>query len=739
MTKRFALYSLLTLLGLSLITPFLVSRELLFPFVTTKAFYLRSLVELGLPFYLFLVVADKRYRPDLKNFLHISVLAFLIINFVSAWFGVNPARSLWGNFERMGGVYLTFHLTLLYFYAVLIYQAEPKLLERVFKLFVVLSGVLAVYGLLVALGMKPFVPDPSLPRISITFGNPIYVGSYMILPMFLAGFFALQSERVSGKVGFWLLSLVQFLAIFQSGTRGALVALVLGVFVCGWLYLVLSKDKKQKIFGLGIAGFVGVLVLGIYLFNNSLPSGFTMKRITNLRDVNAQSRLLQWKAAAEGFYDRPVLGTGPENYYVVANLYHNPEMFKYDKSWFDKPHNYLLEILVTTGVLGFAAYAAMAGFAAYGFWLAFRREVIGLAEALFLFGGLLVYQLQNLFVFDNIASSLGFYLFLGLAAFMLQVSLSKQSEKKNKTDSLSPIFLQTLFGLSSVAAVLLLVYSNFLPMKAARGVNYGFAYATVDFATSDRYFKENSFGAFNLDPGETAVKYSDSVLSAMRSSKSSSEVYAALEVAIEKLERAAVASPDYPIYWYKLANLYFVKAYVDKTPYSEKGEEALDKAVQLAPNRMEARMLRAQIRLAENRVSDAKNILNEIFAQYPTAADPKWLYLMALRTEGKAAEAVSQYEKWRQDPDFIPRSPEDVDWVVSFYLERGELEKTLPILEQLEKASLLNIEGRWLLAQTYAELKKPEQALEMAKVILRADPSQKEKAEEFVKNLRGKN
>jgi hypothetical protein len=64
-------------------------------------------LEIGLFFYVYLVLVRKELRPNLKNPLNIFILVFLVINFLSAIFGVNVTRSIWGNFERMAGLGLS--------------------------------------------------------------------------------------------------------------------------------------------------------------------------------------------------------------------------------------------------------------------------------------------------------------------------------------------------------------------------------------------------------------------------------------------------------------------------------------------------------------------------------------------------------------------------------------------------------------------------------------------------------
>ena len=77
--KKFVSYVFVGLVILTMLTPFFVFKDLLFPFVSSKAFYLRILVELTLPFYIFLLLRYPQSRPSFKNPLTISIVAFFYL------------------------------------------------------------------------------------------------------------------------------------------------------------------------------------------------------------------------------------------------------------------------------------------------------------------------------------------------------------------------------------------------------------------------------------------------------------------------------------------------------------------------------------------------------------------------------------------------------------------------------------------------------------------------------------
>ena len=72
------------LVCLSVTAAFWVFKDLLFPFVTSKAFFFRIAVEFALPLYLYFLIVDKSLRPSLKNPVNLAMLAFVVVNFAAA-------------------------------------------------------------------------------------------------------------------------------------------------------------------------------------------------------------------------------------------------------------------------------------------------------------------------------------------------------------------------------------------------------------------------------------------------------------------------------------------------------------------------------------------------------------------------------------------------------------------------------------------------------------------------------
>jgi len=726
MRNKAVLNIFFVLVSLSLLATLFVSKDFLFPFITTKAFYFRILIELALPFYLYLIFSNKDLRPNLKNPLNILMLVFLAISLLSGIFGENIVRSLWGNFERMGGVFYLVHLTLLYFYVLLLGQSGGGYIKRFLQGLIGVSLIVTLNGIFGMLGGPTLVLDPSLPsRASSTLGNPIFFASFLILPMFFSLFFASQAEKKWSKVLYIFAALLQLIGILQSGTRGAAVGLVLGVFAAAVLFVILTQKQKYKNFAAGgILLFILTVAL-LFSFNQKLPQGSTLRRVFNLRDSNSNSRIIQWKIGIQGFKDHILLGTGPENYYVTGNKYYNSELYKYDRSWFDKPHNYLLEILITTGILGFLAYAGILLFSLHTLWRAFKAGFLSLFEAGLFFAGLLAYQIQNLFVFDTIPASLMFFAFLGFVAYLNFELLAFASNKKEKFRE-SKFPPGAVFAISGILVLVIVYIGNISPAMTAKNVNYGFAYAGADPKKSVEYFNRVLDAPFNFDRAESGNKYSDfavSLVTGPMSGKDPEFVSVQLNKAIEY--QKAITDGYWhndPVALQRLANLYLYRAVFNKQAIPLEAVETMQRAIDLAPNRVEARLGLAQLRLYQGFPEDAVKIIEAAAALDLTNKLTKWQLALVNFDAGKTEVAVALAEELLAE-GYEFKSSAEVSWLINYYIQTSQLNKAISLGEKGMEFENPSLNTAKALLGAYVAAGEKEKAQSLGDKLIGFDPN----------------
>jgi O-antigen ligase len=339
--------------------PLVVSTSLLFPYVTGRNFAFRILTELLL---IPLVVYGWTARRHLlRSPLALALLGFLACVGLADLLGVDPARSFWSTFQRMEGLLGLMHLVL-FFFVLRVALATSQDWMRYFSISVAASAVVAVIALF---QFATMADAGTLVRPSGPIGNAGILAAYLMLHVFLVLIVFLHQTRTSRRV-LLLASLVLLIAaIYVSGTRSAVLALlVVGPVVAlawhgpsMWRAIVARSAPRQLVTAsvalLAIGGLIAVSPLsGTYL------RGFT--------GAGPSPRVIAWSTAWTGIRERLWTGWGQENFYVVWNRH-----MEYGVS-FDRPHNVVLEWLFNGGVLAFGAGLVL--------MLAYARTTMRVAE-----------------------------------------------------------------------------------------------------------------------------------------------------------------------------------------------------------------------------------------------------------------------------------------------------------------------------------------------------------------------
>jgi O-antigen ligase len=690
------------------LTPLIFVESLQYPFVTTKTYFIQVLASIALPFYLYVVISNKNYRPNLRSPLTLSVLAFFFISLVSGFFGMNFTQSLFGAMNRAMGILIQFHLVLVYFYVLLVVQVDFVKAEKVRNAIMYVATACSLYGVWSALGLPLFMPDPFLPRISSTLGNPILLASYLIIPLAITLSKTLKALTTKSKVMFASCALLQLVAIYLSNTRAAFLALFSGAILFAVMHVLLNGRKtfrKYRWITLGLATLV-LIVAAVVL-------------VTKLRlgDSGSQARLYHWKIAISGFKDHPVLGVGPENYYLVSDKHATAEVYKYDAQWFDKPHNNVLEIIATTGVLGLLSYLSILGMFGRQLYLAFRDGKISPVEFSLLMSGLLAFVIQGLFSFDTQASLLVFYLLLGLVSSYREVEIvSKKNDNVNDTAA------RFGFGLAAVLVIYLIYITTYLPAKANYYSLKGVSYASSDSSLAKEFLdKAASIDTVNLQASDTS-RYYQYLSGQMQQKKSDVKIAeASLVKAVELMEGLTSKVGNNPRYWYNLASMYYDQAALavnikkDDKPYLEKAESALGKALNLTSSGPEFLLLSARIKLVRQDLAATNAELNKFYQLIGDTNNP-WFGIAGNREDLLAT----------------------LDLLINYYTAKKDYPMLIKLYNLRIDADHFDIQSRAKLAAAYLAVGDKDNAWAAAAKIIEVNPEAKPEVEKFLKMLEEK-
>jgi len=368
------------LLGLCLATPLFLTSSLLFPYTSIKAFSFRIFVEIAAIFYFYLALKYPAFRPK-KTALTIAVLAFLLIWLLSAIFGVDSYLSFWGNLERMLGVLGMLHFAAFFLMLTGIFRTEKNWVSLI-KISVVISSVislLAVIQRFASLG----VLIPQQGRVYATIGNPAFLASYLIFNIFFTGYLIFISLAQGQKFMNWRVFswsgflLLQPIALFLTGTRGAFVGFSVGVILCLIFFVLFYPAKNIRKYFLAVLAAIMILGGSVFAFRNSVfvRSNPDLNRIASItiKDVTAQNRLILWQKAWASWQERPIFGWGPENYEVAINKYFDARLLPYE-AWYDRAHNFIFDYGVAGGWVGLAAFLSLIAIAAFYLKKISRRD-----------------------------------------------------------------------------------------------------------------------------------------------------------------------------------------------------------------------------------------------------------------------------------------------------------------------------------------------------------------------------
>src|SRR3989344_2476427 len=236
--------------------PFLVYSSFFFPFITSKAFTWRIIIEIVFAAWILLALLDANYRPK-KSVILYAVFGFLVIIGLADFFGVAPVKSFWSNFERMEGYITLLHLGM--FFLVISSVFKEVNWKRWWNVSLVASFLMVLYSVLQIIGLKTI--NQGGVRVDGTLGNAIYLAVYMLFHIFIASLFMWREwKNVALRWVYGLLILAQAFILYYTATRGAILGLLGGLLVVAVLSI-FNKDKDEKM--VRKAGIAILLVLAV--------------------------------------------------------------------------------------------------------------------------------------------------------------------------------------------------------------------------------------------------------------------------------------------------------------------------------------------------------------------------------------------------------------------------------------------------------------------------------------------
>lgn len=393
--------AIVVLLTAGLLVPIVVVPGTFFPYVVPRNVLFRVVVELSTVVLISRVVLGGK-RLDLRGEHVLALLgAFLAALTVSAIFSPARSHSLFGDFERMGGVWAWLHLAL--FFLVL------RALEARYLLWLLRAAV-AVSFLASAHAIVERFADPARGTTGglSLIGNPGLFAGYLLLAIPIALYLWGSNGRYR-----WLYmgaAAVDCVALVLTQNRSSIVGLVGGALVGTLLFAFVGDRASRRWVPFALAVGIALVLSGLVAAartvrdgsgEDGIPDVVNRLAVTDFAGGDA-SRTLQWDAALSGFRDRPALGYGPENHHLAWSAHFDPRAYELGADVFDRTHNAFLEALATTGIVGMAAFLAIWLTIAYSLYRAFKAGRLRVWELSLLAGANVAYAIYLVFWFLDI-------------------------------------------------------------------------------------------------------------------------------------------------------------------------------------------------------------------------------------------------------------------------------------------------------------------------------------------------
>jgi O-antigen ligase/tetratricopeptide (TPR) repeat protein len=363
----------IVLLLASLAVPLIVGTNFFFPYVAPRNLFFRALMEVGATTLVIALCFGRKTLDLHAEPIFLSVMAFLGAATLSAILSPAATHSFFGDFERMGGVWAWAHLVVFF---LILRTLRDQDWTLVLNVALVVSLAVSIDAIAQHAG---WVGDHTVTASTATIGNSGLLAPYLLITIALAGYLASTSVRY--RLYYLAAAAVNSLALVYAQNRSTVIGLVLGAVVASIIFALLAGGARKKWMTLALAGTLAVAVAGVSAGIRACPAAAVaryaptvLQRLALSDPAGADgSRTMQWRAAIEGFKDRPLLGYGPENHNLVWSAHFDPGIYRIDTEIYDRTHNQFLETLATTGLIGAAAFL--------GIWVAIGVTLVGAYRA----------------------------------------------------------------------------------------------------------------------------------------------------------------------------------------------------------------------------------------------------------------------------------------------------------------------------------------------------------------------
>ena len=209
------------------------------------------------------------------------------------------------------------------------------------------TGCLLLWEILWIYCKDNIIVDGIIDRTRIYTGWGMYNNMGCLLAMMIPFAFALASKYRKGWIG-TVAGSSFLMGVFLTCSRTSIVVAVVCYIICVCLMLFYATNRKGNAVALLIVG--SILILSLLLFHNRIIRLFSQV----LDDISEfDSRIYIYVRGWEQFIQNPVFGI---SFYPAEGLAWGWSTTQFAAFFPDRWHNTVIQLLASTGVVGFGAY-----------------------------------------------------------------------------------------------------------------------------------------------------------------------------------------------------------------------------------------------------------------------------------------------------------------------------------------------------------------------------------------------
>jgi tetratricopeptide (TPR) repeat protein len=465
-------------------------------------------------------------------------------------------------------------------------------------------------------------------------GNPGLLAAYLLFGIGLAGYLASTSVRF--RLLYLAAAGINLLGLVYAENRSTVIGLVLGGVMGSAIFAFLHSAPRRRWIAPAAAVGLALLVVGISAGIRAFPSGAltrssptVLQRLafTNLAGSD-ESRTMQWRAAIDGFKDRPLLGYGLENHNLVWSAHFDPGIYHSDTDVFDRTHNQYLELLATTGLIGTLAFV--------GIWLAiavtliraYRDERLSSASLAILSGLQVAYAAYLFFWFVDLNSTMLWILFAALIASRENpYGVVRPAIERSRVPRGVPV---AAAALATLLVAVALYAEAYLPLRANRALD------RIDASRGSVRETLAEFDVLAATPGHQSA-HTPLVMGQYLASLRSRYPEMRRDPVERRMLEAAFARTDSAfrqeihgdtlndrLYTHRAGMLLGAASFYGSRSYVDEAIASLNKAIDLSPHRIQQRMLLATAYTEDGDNDRARVALEDAVKSDPDLGEPRY-------------------------------------------------------------------------------------------------------------------